>query len=196
MHVDTLFSVGIMSHNVPEEIANKVEKTFLEKEHQLPNTGSQYGDFALPERVLDLQNDTPELFAEILKVKDAYSDCTGLEVSPGLMEFWTQDYKDEGNKHGRHCHGIHGISGVYWVRANENAQELIFHNPNNLVDYSKHYKDTPWSWNSFGYKPKKGLMLFFPSYLEHEVQESPPNTVRTTIAFNFPYVPGFNPETK
>lgn len=196
MQVDAVFPVAIMHHKISDDIADKVEKVYLEKLDQIPNTGHHYGDFGLPERVIDLKRDTPELLDEIIACKTHYETVTGLECSPGLMEFWTQDYRDQGQRHNRHCHGIHGISGVYWVRANENAQELNFFNPNPFPAYASHSKDTPFSWNGYGYKPEKGLMIFFPSYLEHEVQESPPNTIRSTIAFNFPYVPGFNPENK
>jgi|SRR6056300_857674 hypothetical protein len=196
MNFEALFPVGILMHDVDKKIADDVEELFISRIDQIPKTQDHYGDFTLPERVIDIQKDTPELFQEILNCKNAYHETTGLESTHGIVEFWTQDYRDEGQRHNRHCHGIHGISGVYWIRANEVAQELRFHNPNYLNSYARYSKDTPFSWTSYSFKPTKGTILLFPSYLEHEVDPSPKDTIRTTLAFNFPWMQGIDYNVK
>lgn len=196
MRLDALFSVGFMHHEVDSKLADSVEELFLSRIDQLPKTEHHYGDFLLPERIIDIQKDTPELFQEILNAKNCYAEATGMEVSEGIVETWIQDYRDEGQKHNRHCHGIHGISGIYWIRANEQAQDLRFYNPNALNAYVKYAADTPFGWTTYAYKPTKGTMLLFPSYIEHEVDPSGEDTIRTTLAFNFPYMQGLDYNSK
>ena len=98
--------------------------------------------------------------------------------------WWVQDYK-EGDVHDEHHHNVGQISGVYWVRANENAGGLSFRNPNVFVEYGHTVKDTaPYSWQEYVYQPVKGRLLLFPSYLKHTVLPSLKDCIRTTIAFN------------
>jgi len=75
------------------------------------------------------------------------------------------------------------ISGVYWVRANENAGGLCFRNPNPYVEYA-HNENSQYGRRQFEFQPIKGKLLLFPSYLKHAVMPSSKNVVRTTIAFN------------
>jgi uncharacterized protein (TIGR02466 family) len=75
------------------------------------------------------------------------------------------------------------ISGVYWVRANENAGGLCFRNPNPFVEYAQ-WMDSQYGYQEYEFQPIKGKLLLFPSYLKHAVMPSSSNVVRTTIAFN------------
>lgn len=193
MRIDAIFPVALLEHNVTDELADKVEEIYLQNIDKMEHSPAHYGDFFRKEgRVLNIQTDTPDLFKEILNCRATYIHETGLDSSEGICEFWTQDYRDPGQHHRRHCHGIHGISGVYWIRANENAQPLTFYNPNSLTSYARYQKDTAFSFIEFNVMPEKGKMVLFPSYLEHEVQQSGPDVVRTTLAFNFPWAEGLN----
>lgn len=186
MNINILFPVAILNYQINNELADIVEKKFLEKLDQIPKLDGHYGDFFLSNRIFDLENDVPELYSEILKCRSEYYNITGLDSTNGLVEFWTQDYREIGHRHDRHEHGIHGISGVYWIRANENASKLTFYNPNKINSYASYSTDTSFSWQQFSYKAEKGSILLFPSYLEHEVKPICDNTIRSTIAFNFP----------
>lgn len=182
-----LFPVPILEYTVSKEIADNAEKIFLEKESLLKKMDHCYGDF-YSEKIIDLEKDIPDLLKKILECKDNFFNATGINTS-GYIQSWTQDYKDEGQNHPKHNHGINGISGVYWIRANDNASELCFYNPNKLIDYISYSQKTPFNFPSHKIKPQKGKIVLFPSYLDHEVMPSPANTIRTTIAFNFPLMP-------
>ena len=186
MNINVLFPVAILSHKIDDQLADKIEEKFLENLDSIPKLDDHYGDFFLSTRIFDLENSVPELYEEILKCRDEYYNITGLDSTDGICEFWTQDYREQGQRHARHEHGIHGISGIYWIRANEYASELTFYNPNKINSYTSYSKDTGFSWNKFSYKAEKGTILLFPSYLEHEVGLNFDNTIRSTVAFNFP----------
>jgi|TARA_B110000908_G_scaffold11926_1_gene13908 hypothetical protein len=186
MRVDVLFPVAILSHQVDDKLADAVESKFLEKLQDLPKLDEHYGDYFLTERVLDLENDTPKLYNEILNCRDNYYAATGLDSTDNIVEFWTQDYREKGHRHGMHQHGIHGISGVYWIRANEHASDLKFYNPNKTMTFASHSEKTSFSSKEHSYTATKGTILLFPSYLDHEVGAAKEGTVRSTISFNFP----------
>lgn len=186
MIIDSLFPVAILSYEVNQQLANYVESIFLEKIDSIPKSVNQYSDFFLKDKIFDLQKDVPDLYNIIIDCKNEYQRITGLETTEESFESWTQDYRDEGQYHNRHNHGINGISGIYWIRANEHASDLTFYNPNTVGPYAKYFKETAFSWDNKRYQAQKGTILIFPSYLDHGVDPSNNNTVRSTIAFNFP----------
>ena len=72
----------------------------------------------------------------------------------------------------------------------ENAHPLILHNPNPIADYVNFIDrdTTAFTEDKFAFHGKKGMLLLFPSYLQHEVEPSAnSNTVRATLAFNYVY---------
>lgn len=189
MNIHAIFPVPFLAHVVDKEIADKVEKVFDEKVFSMPLSDDQYTDFFVPFKTIDINKDVPELRDEILKARDKFVEETGIECERDRLQYWTQDYRDEGQRHGSHCHGIFGVSGVYWIRANENAGDFRFTNPNILNQYTRYDKDTWYSAIHQNIKPEKGALILFPSYVFHEVLPSGKNAVRSTLAFNFPFAP-------
>jgi uncharacterized protein (TIGR02466 family) len=183
-----VFPVSILSHKVDHQLADKIENLFLERIHRLEKNKQQYTDFfnkGGKERVFDLEKDIPEFYDILNKCKDEYVHTTGIRISDNAFDSWTQDYRDEGQYHVRHNHGPYGISGIYWIRANEHASDIKFYNPNVANLYVAYSRDRDYSTRNIGFKAKKGMILLFPSYLEHEVFPSNDKTIRSTISFNF-----------
>ena len=86
--------------------------------------------------------------------------------------------------HSSHAHGNALISGVYYIRANNNAGSLKFTNPNPLF-INTDLKEGPKNEVNFEIKPQKGLLVLFPGWLLHEVLGSSiDNCTRTCLAFN------------
>ena len=208
MHIQKLFPVGMLVHDVESELADRIENLVVNRIKDIPRPDEHAPhatDFFEPKRIVDLPNDLPELFKTICTCVDHYQTHNNMvntkrresgfqmpyDLGPGFsvpafyeLEYWTQDYI-EGDVHKEHDHGIGRISGIYWVRANENAGGLQFRNPNPFVQYqSRPDKNAEYSLQECVYKPVKGRMLIYPSYLKHEVLKSGKDTIRTTIAFN------------
>ena len=86
----------------------------------------------------------------------------------------------------RHQHGNSTISGAYYVRAPENAGDIIFYDPRPAPIYSHPNALSPNSLNAQvnGISPKEGALILFPSYLDHSVNENKSNEERIVISFN------------
>ena len=48
------------------------------------------------------------------------------------IKFWIQDYLHD-HTHYRHTHGTDFLSGVYYIRANNDPGGIRFHNPNPFI---------------------------------------------------------------
>ena len=86
----------------------------------------------------------------------------------------------------RHQHGNSTISGAYYIRAPENAGDIIFYDPRPAPIYSHPNAVSPNSLNAQinGISPKEGALVLFPSYLDHSVNENKSNEERIVISFN------------
>ena len=188
MNIHNHFPIAILEHIVNQELADEVENVLVSHIDNLPYKESFKGDVAtdfFAEERIDIVNLFPKLIDEFFNAKSVYEEVTSF-TSSNNFTFWTQDYRSPTGIHIKHQHGVNGISGIYWVRANEYAGALSFHNPNAILDYvSAEHIDNPYRSMMNSYTPTKGKILLFPSYLQHEVQPSQEGVVRTTIAFNF-----------
>jgi hypothetical protein len=196
MHIEPIFPIGMLVHDVPQDVADEVEKFVVSKLSLMPDRGGpapHSTDYFEPKKIIpDLTKDLPRLWLELRQCKDAYQEGNNfkainrqLKTNTSEFEYWCQDYL-EGDIHAEHEHGIGRISGIYWVRANEAAGGIMFKNPNPFTEYSQDYDiNAMWSWQGTIYKPIKGRMLMFPSYLKHSVLPSEEGVERTTVAFNF-----------
>ena len=189
MQLHNHFPTAILEHQVDAELADKVEQHLLEHIETLPSrqefvAGNVATDF-FSDSPIDIFTMFPDLIDEFVNAKNAYQEVTTFQCSDNLT-FWIQDYRDETGVHVKHQHGVNGISGVYWIRANEHAAPIKFYNPNTVLDYvAADAMHNPYRSTSHVYMPVKGKMLLFPSFLQHEVLPSQAGVIRTTIAFNF-----------
>ena len=186
VELKNIFPTCMLECYVDPRLADQVEEILIDKIDSMPtdHTGNLHTDYFSTERI-DIKELCPKLYSEMEKAKDHFRELTTYKAT-NEFDAWVQDYRDEKAIHPRHQHGISGISGVYWVRANEGAGPLIFYNPDPVLDYvAADDWFNPYRGTIYEYMPEKGKMLLFPSYLQHEVMPSSPDVVRTTIAFNF-----------
>lgn len=184
MQIDPIFPIPLLRHQVDNKLADEVENKYLKVKDQLPLGYEQYTDYQ-KNKIINLQEDLPDLYEQIELCKNEYHIVSGLRISREI-EYWIQDYKEKGQKHQSHCHGINGVSGIYWIRAEENANPLKFHNPNPGAVYTAYDNSTAYSQIVLKMKATKGMIMMFPSYLFHEVEATLQNdTVRTTLSFNY-----------
>lgn len=90
----------------------------------------------------------------------------------------------------KHIHFKSFYSGVYYLQVPENSGNIQFTNPSNLQRiFIEVYKNYIQNFNGFTaqnwvFKPQKDLLLLFPSWIEHSVNQNLSNENRISIAFN------------
>lgn len=180
------FPICVLENKVSNELADSVEKKLLPYIEGLPEEGGHLHTDYFTQNKLNLLEEVPELFEFLLETKRMYQQITAFKARDIPEMVWLQDYRSESAVHGKHVHGVSGISGVYWIRANDKAGPLRIYNPNVVLEYLAKYDNfNPYTTMSNDYYPEKGKLILFPSYLHHEVMPSLPGVVRTTIAYNY-----------
>ena len=86
----------------------------------------------------------------------------------------------------RHQHGNSTISGAYYVRAPKKSGDIVFYDPRPapVYTYPKALKPNLLNAQINGINPKEGVLVLFPSYLDHSVNENLSNEERVVISFN------------
>lgn len=185
MEIQGYFSVPIFKHKIDNILADKIENLVVKKLNNLSFTGHQFTDYYETEKIINIETELPDFFEEIIDCRRAYEESTHI-MSNERIQYWVQDYTDAEHIHVRHHHGVYGISGVYWIRSNNHAGPIQFNNPNLMSLYIDTVTaENPFTVENITYKPEKGVLLLFPSYLQHEVLPGEKGIVRTTLAFNF-----------
>ena len=96
---------------------------------------------------------------------------------------------NKGGLHIKHAHPASIISGCFYLKCSENSSPLIFSDPRDYYKYIT-YKQEPSAdrhsclYPDFFVPVKQGLILLWPSWLEHEVPYSTDDNERISIAFN------------
>ena len=91
--------------------------------------------------------------------------------------------------HEQHIHPNSFLSGVYYVKVPKNSGQINFIDPKNSMrslelepDRTKQLTDP--LRRQIDVTPEDGLLLLFPSWLSHEVQQNTTDDERISIAFN------------
>jgi uncharacterized protein (TIGR02466 family) len=92
-----------------------------------------------------------------------------------------------------HIHNGSDYSGCFYIQCQKKSGEIKL-NPNlnfntDWMDFlTDRYKDTYHIHSSVSFEPKEGMMLFFPSYLMHKVNNNLENKERISISFNISFL--------
>ena len=86
----------------------------------------------------------------------------------------------------RHHHGNSSLSAAYYVKAENNAGNIVFFDPRqaNVFHHPTAKKANDLNGQIKSVTPKAGTLVLFPSYLEHKVEENLSNEERIVVSFN------------
>ena len=86
----------------------------------------------------------------------------------------------------KHHHGNSDLSAAYYVSAHDECGDIVFYDPRPARVYKNPIAKTPNKLNATinSVKPENGLLVLFPSYLEHSVNPNLSNKKRIVISFN------------
>ena len=85
-----------------------------------------------------------------------------------------------------HIHSNNYISAAYYVKAPKNCGDLVFYDPRFAATYRypKISKTNKLNSNMISFQPKEGMLVLFPSYLQHSVNVNKTDEERIVISFN------------
>ena len=86
----------------------------------------------------------------------------------------------------RHIHPNNYISAAYYIKASENAGDIVFYDPRsaNTIRFPPTSNTNKLNSNIFTVQPKEGLLVLFPSYLHHSVNINNSEDERIVLSFN------------
>ena len=93
---------------------------------------------------------------------------------------------EEGAFNQKHHHSNSDISAAYYVSAYDECGDIVFYDPRPARVYKNPIAKSPNKLNATinSVKPENGLLVLFPSYLEHSVNPNLSNKKRVVISFN------------
>ena len=93
---------------------------------------------------------------------------------------------EEGAFNQKHHHSNSDISAAYYVSAYDECGDIVFYDPRPARVYKNPIAKSPNKLNATinSIKPHNGLLVLFPSYLEHSVNPNLSNKKRVVISFN------------
>ena len=137
----------------------------------------------------DLKSDQPKKFIESIKnninlaIEDMGWDLTSQSVN--IKSIWAiVNEKDAWNQ--KHHHSNSDLSAAYYVSAHEKCGDIVFYDPRPAPVHNHPISKTPNNLNATvnSIKPEPGMLILFPSYLEHSVNPNLSNKKRIVISFN------------
>ena len=148
-----------------QELNNKLKKIISDFRKEYPE--SDNSNVKAWHSHFDTHVKEPKFNILIDRVMDASKDFINIKCNLYLLNFWVMEY-EKGNHAVKHNHWPASLSGVYYIDVEENSSPIIFD-------------------NNFVIKPKNGMLLLFPSIVNHEV---PPSKGKRIVAsFNLQFIP-------
>ena len=137
----------------------------------------------------DMKDDEPKSFIEAIKkninkaINDMDWDLSSQEVT--LSNMWAIINK-KGAMNQKHHHSNSDLSAAYYVTAKEGCGDIIFYDPRPGIVYKHPLSTKPNLLNADnnGVRPEPGMLVLFPSYLEHSVNPNMSDHERIVISFN------------
>lgn len=193
--VTPLFSAPIFKTDIG--IMDSIEKTWIKS---LQFTEQTVGTYSGEENIVATnkgmkvleQPQLKKLREQIQKALDFFTDqILDIEERFEITTSWVNRYSKE-DLNDKHSHPNSMISGVYYIESDDTSAPIIFEKPylyTNLFHDSikptfKNKNNNQFNTDYYGFKPKSGELLLFPSWLEHSVPTQKIDQFRYSLAFN------------
>lgn len=84
-----------------------------------------------------------------------------------------------------HVHPVVAFAGTIYISVPENSGRIVFVNDfTPIKHYPLNIENSPTFYGNVKYKPRNGMILFFPAWLSHYVERNQSNQIRISISFN------------
>ena len=157
MKIQTETEIGIYTLDDHQKINKELKNIISEFRKKYPE--SDNSNVKAWHSHFDTHIKEPKFNILIDRVMDASKDFINIKCNLYMLNFWVMEY-EKGNHAVKHNHWPATLSGVYYIDVEENSSPIIFE-------------------NNFVIKPKNGMLLLFPSIVNHEV---PPSKGKRIVA--------------
>ncbi len=103
-----------------------------------------------------------------------------------LENFWV-NFNKPGMFNKPHLHPNSVFTGVYYAKAENNCGNIVIHNSSDKEFVLQTYTETQnqYTMSNPQYRPSAGLVIIFPSWLQHSVESNYSGTDRISVSFHF-----------
>ena len=189
--INLIFSTPIWTSHLNEyQDVNKRMEEYIKKQMELDSKGKKASNInGWHSENFSLKDEEVVFFINTIsiKIQKAMEDM-GWDLKKNKIEIpniWSIINK-RGSSNAMHIHSNSYISAAYYVKAPEKCGDIVFYDPrqSRLVRKPKISKLNNLNGEEVNIKPTDGLLVLFPSYLYHSVNENLSNEERIVIGFN------------
>jgi uncharacterized protein (TIGR02466 family) len=132
---------------------------------------------AITRMLKEVEKQAPGLYAEF-GVRDSFKQI--------IENYWV-NFNKPGMFNKPHLHPSSVFTGVYYAKAEKNSGNIVIHNSSDKEFTLQSYTDKPTRFNMSNpaYEPSTGLVIIFPSWLQHSVEMNLSGTDRISVSFHF-----------
>jgi len=185
MNIESLFPIAVGMGKLPKKLSAK-QISFLTNQAMSSNIGntSSVNTYVLNSKELDsLHKDLLQIVRNYFQA--IYSPAADVDVY--ITQSWV-NVTEPKQFHHEHSHQTSFLSGVLYVHADDNVDNIVFHKQSSSIGgVTVSIKPTAWNTynsRSWWYAVNSGDVIIFPSGLNHEVPATVGKTNRVSLAFN------------
>jgi len=163
---------------------------YIQSLHAKNPVGTKHSNvFGWHSKDFDLEDETPKFFIGSIKskIKKAIDDMgwDSEKSQTKITNMWAIINK-KGASNARHTHPNSYLSAVYYITAPKDCGDILFYDPRSAKVNRKPPTTKPNKLNAeeVNITPQDGMLVFFPSYLHHAVDENRSDKERVVISFN------------
>ena len=172
-----------------KQIENDLIKLSYHEKKKDPKGASKSNQHGWQSQPLNPDHEFASMIMEAVKnhfaTERIYKDGVGLQ----LLNSWV-NISGKHAYNSKHTHPGAHLSGVVWVKIPPNSGRLEFEAPfsftreKEIENYNEKVKEKYNVYPMIYYNPQPGMMVIFPSDLEHEVMSNKSNEDRISVSFN------------
>jgi uncharacterized protein (TIGR02466 family) len=132
---------------------------------------------------IEINNIISNFKEKLLNEVKLYCDKSGLKIYDDISNSWI-NIQTKNSILKMHKHQLSTISGVLYLKVNEDSSKLYFQNPNPYIEMCYTNNLTDYTTEKFWIKPNIGDLILFPSWLSHGSNEEK-NMSEERIVFGF-----------
>ena len=129
-----------------------------------------------------LKNLKKDLYTKVMDYFDKIV-CTDNSIIPYITQSWI-NYTEVDQFHHRHSHSNSYVSGVFYVDAKKEVDQITFYKPNKREIQLPVSKYNDFNSDAYSFYAQTGDIVLFPSTLHHGVDNKKGTNTRISLAFN------------